>query len=114
MTASSFWLLHTSFPCRSAASFLRAKTSNLISNSELGEDAQLQNRATLDTEQSKHTHDKQRPGQNFQFPFGDWLSNPWLTQHENQQNPSETRFQSLLVRTDFSVLLNMSCYFIFI
>ncbi|KAL7146247.1 hypothetical protein ABFS83_06G027800 [Erythranthe nasuta] len=88
-----FPYLVDSFERKSAASFLRAKTSNLIPNSEFSEDAQLDNRTTLDVEPKERTHDKQEQNQlmNSQFPFGDWLSHPWLKQPENQQNLSETR-----------------------
>ncbi|PIN16279.1 hypothetical protein CDL12_11065 [Handroanthus impetiginosus] len=79
-----------SFEKKSAASFLRAKNpSCLFPNSESGVNAQLQSPGTSDVERKENTHDKQ--GRNFQFPFGDWFTHPWLKQQENQPNPIDTR-----------------------
>ncbi|KAI3458086.1 hypothetical protein Pfo_014749 [Paulownia fortunei] len=81
-----------SFERKSSASFLRAKNpSRLICNSEFGEDAQLQSSATLEVERKDNTHAKQGRMLNFQFPFGDWFSHPWLKQQERQQNLLDTR-----------------------
>lgn len=89
--------------CRSAAAFLRARNpSHVVSNSEFGEAAQLTKPASLmGTKDS--THQKRHQRLNFQFPFGDWSSHPWLKQHENQQNPRFTR--------DFSTCFHEFCVF---
>ncbi|KAL0321478.1 UNVERIFIED_CONTAM: hypothetical protein Scaly_2444200 [Sesamum calycinum] len=81
-----------SFERKSAASFLRAQNpSRLISNSEFGEVAEVQKPGTLETVKKDNTHDRQGWMSNFQFPFGDWLSHPWLKQPEKQQDLSNTR-----------------------
>ncbi|KAL0304334.1 UNVERIFIED_CONTAM: hypothetical protein Sradi_6301500 [Sesamum radiatum] len=76
----------------SAASFLRAQNpSRLISNSEFGEVAEVQKPGNLEAVRKDNTHDRQGWMSNFQFPFGDWLSHPWLKQPEKQQDLSNTR-----------------------
>ncbi|KAK6155639.1 hypothetical protein DH2020_009887 [Rehmannia glutinosa] len=81
-----------SFERKSAASFLRAKNpSRLICESEFGEDAQLQRPATFEVERKDKTGDKKEQTLNFQFPFGDWFSHPFLKQQQNQQNLLDTR-----------------------
>ncbi|KAL0400682.1 UNVERIFIED_CONTAM: hypothetical protein Slati_4098100 [Sesamum latifolium] len=81
-----------SFERKSAASFLRAQNpSRLISNSEFGEVAEVQKPGNLEAVRKDNTHDRQGWTMNFQFPFGDWLSHPWLKQPEKQQDLSNTR-----------------------
>ncbi|KAH6835036.1 Tic22-like family protein [Perilla frutescens var. hirtella] len=84
-----------SFQRKSAAAFLRARNPpHTIANSNFGEDAQLTKPDSL-VETKNSTHHKQQQRLNFQFPFGDWSSHPWLKQQENQQNQSCSREQEL-------------------
>lgn len=83
------------FEKRSAASMLRAsRSSGLVANSELGSDSrQLQQFnpskvGAKDYIQDEHEQE-QRP--NFHFPFGDWLTNPWLKPLQHHHRPSDKR-----------------------
>ncbi|KZV29548.1 hypothetical protein F511_00826 [Dorcoceras hygrometricum] len=67
----------------SAASIWRAKEPcNLISDSKFGDDPQLPSPITSSNGNPSQGHILR----DFQFPFGDWLSHPWLKQHQNQQS----------------------------
>ncbi|KAG8381244.1 hypothetical protein BUALT_Bualt06G0102300 [Buddleja alternifolia] len=80
-----------SFEKKSEASFLRAKKpSHLISDSECREDARLQSPCTPDMERKDNNANGEQ-GPNFQFPFGDWFSNPWSKQQEKQETLLDTR-----------------------
>lgn len=73
-----------SFEKKSAASFLSAKEPcNLISNSNFVEETQLPS-------PTANADGKQALFRDFQFPFGDWFSHPWLKQH-NQQSIVNSR-----------------------
>ncbi|KAL1552826.1 hypothetical protein AAHA92_13578 [Salvia divinorum] len=79
-----------SFQRKSAAAFQRARNpSHLISNSESEEDAQLTKPNSLVETKDSARHKQQRLS--FQFPFGDWSSNPWSKQQEDLQNPLGAR-----------------------
>ncbi|KAG6409863.1 hypothetical protein SASPL_127905 [Salvia splendens] len=79
-----------SFQRKSAAAFQRARNpSHLVSNSESEEDALLTKPNSLMETKDSTCHKQQRLS--FQFPFGDWSSNPWSKQQEDQQNPLDAR-----------------------
>lgn len=99
------FIIIISLLCRSAAAFLRARNpSPLVSNSEFGEDAQLTKPASL-MDMKDSAHQKQQQRLNFQFPFGDWSSHPWLKPHENQQNSRFWRDFSARFSWILSILL---------
>ncbi|KAL1552831.1 hypothetical protein AAHA92_13582 [Salvia divinorum] len=88
--AAEIQLLYAVDKRKSAAAFQRARNpSHLISNSESEEDAQLTKPNSPAETKDSARHKQQRLS--FQFPFGDWSSNPWSKQQEDQQNPLGTR-----------------------
>ncbi|KAL3652413.1 hypothetical protein CASFOL_002094 [Castilleja foliolosa] len=64
-----------SFKRKSAASFLKANKSPVKSSQS----------------EFDNTHEKQAQVSDFQFPFGDWLTHPWLNKQEKQQSLLDTR-----------------------
>lgn len=97
----------TNIFCRSAASFLSAKEPcNLISNYNFGDETQLPSPTT-----SSNADGKQALLRDFQFPFGDWFSHPWLKQ-PNQQSTVNPRFSPFSSSSQFSFFLWFSsCHF---
>lgn len=88
-----FPYLVDSFERRTEASFLRAsESSNSIADSEL-EINNPECPSTSKVEPEDNLQISQRQQRDFQFPFGDWLTNPWLEPLKKQQRLPDKRGQ---------------------